>query len=249
LISQKRFDFDFLETIWLYPLDYEEFLAYEHKFDSTALNHYLQLGGLTCMHKLQAEERVVYIQQKLKYHLLPIEFEVLKFIAKYNAQKISPYSIYERLKSHIKISKDKTYASYKELFEKKYFFEVEKFEQKKAVKKLYLCDIFLKTALSIDKHFGRLFENLIFLELYKKHQNIFYHDNIDFYLPNEDEIIFCKPFADERRLFKKLETIEAFLFSYNVKKVTAITMNKEGSLSHPLCKVEIIPFDIWALGD
>jgi len=26
-------------------------------------------------------------------------------------------------------------------------------------------------------------------------------------------------------------------------------MNKDGSISHPIAKVDIIPFDIWALGD
>jgi hypothetical protein len=57
------------------------------------------------------------------------------------------------------------------------------------------------------------------------------------------------PFADERILFKKLEDLEFFIFSYQVKKITAITMNKEGDISHPISKVELIPFDIWALGD
>ncbi|WP_295003799.1 hypothetical protein [Sulfurimonas sp.] len=59
----------------------------------------------------------------------------------------------------------------------------------------------------------------------------------------------CKPFVDERRLFKKLESIEAFIFTHSIKKVTVITMNKEGNISHPLSQVDIIPFDIWALGD
>lgn len=57
------------------------------------------------------------------------------------------------------------------------------------------------------------------------------------------------PFADERVLFKKIESIEAFLFTYQIKKVTAITMSKEGKMSHPISTIEMIPFDIWALGD
>jgi hypothetical protein len=57
------------------------------------------------------------------------------------------------------------------------------------------------------------------------------------------------PFSDERTLFKKLEQIEAFIFTHQVKKITSITMNREGGVSHPLSEVEMIPFDIWALGD
>jgi len=94
-----------------------------------------------------------------------------------------------------------------------------------------------------------LFENMIFLELLKSKSLSYYDDGVDFYLPKRDAIILCKPFADERRLYKKLESLEAFIFTHSIKKVTAISMNKEGTLSHPLAQVEIVPFDIWALGD
>ena len=249
ILSHLPYPLEQLQTLWLYPLDYEEFLAHEHKYDSSALNHYLQLGGLACMHKLLPDERTLHIQQKLKLSLDATEFALLKFVARFNATPISAFSIYERLKQKRKISKDKTYAAYKALIEKRYLFEVGKFSHPKAVKKLYLADIYLKTALTTDKHFGRLFENLIFLELQKKNQRCYYLENVDFYLPQNNEIILCKPFADERSVFKKVESLEAHLFAYNIKKITAVTMSKEATISHPFSKVEMVPFDIWALGD
>jgi len=103
--------------------------------------------------------------------------------------------------------------------------------------------------LSIDKNFGRLFENMVYLELLKSGQEAYYEEGIDFYLPNTDTIILCKPFVDERRLFKKLESIEFFIFTHRIKHINVISMNKDGSISHPIAKVDIIPFDIWALGD
>ncbi len=249
LLPKERLKNDFLETLWVMPLDYEEFLAYEHKFDSTALNHYLQLGGLPVMHRLAQEERVVFLQQKLRLCLSDIEFDMLKFIAKYCASELSAYTIYERLKQTRKISKDKTYAAYKSLLEKRYFLELPKYEHPKAIKRLYLGDIFLKTALSLDKHFTRLFENMVFLELYRREEEVFYVEGVDFFVPQAHEIIFAKPFADERVLFKKLESLESFLVSNNILKVTAVTMSKEVELSHPFSKVEMVPFDIWALGE
>ena len=57
------------------------------------------------------------------------------------------------------------------------------------------------------------------------------------------------PFTDERSLFKKIEHIEAFIFTHRITEITAVTMNTEGGISHPLSKVEMLPFDIWALGD
>ena len=249
ICSQVHYKIDFLKTIWLYPLDYEEFLAYEHKYDSSALNHFFQLGGFPSMHKIHSDERNLYIQKTLKYTLTDLEFDILHFCAKIMSQKISPFTIYERLKNTRKISKDKLYKSYQGLVDKRYIHQLEKIQRPKATKKLYLCDISLKTALSIDKHFGRLFENMIYLELLKSNVDCYYDDGVDFYIPKTDEIILGMPFTDERALFKKIEQIEAFIFTYHIKKIIAVTMNREGSISHPLSHVEMLPFDIWALGD
>ncbi|MFA5455885.1 MAG: ATP-binding protein [Sulfurimonas sp.] len=249
ICSEVRHEIDFLTSVKLYPLDYEEFLAYEHKYDSTALNHFFKLGGFPSMHKINSDERVVYLQKTLRNTLSVMELDILIFCTKMMAQKLSPYSIYERLKHTKKISKDKLYISFESLSEKGYIHQLQKVNHPKAIRKIYLCDISLKSALTIDKNFSKLFENMIYLELLKSNRECFYDDGIDFYLPESDEVILGIPFADERTLFKKMESIEAFLFTYQIKKVTAITMSTEGSMSHPLSRVEMIPFDIWAIGD
>ncbi|MDD3854827.1 ATP-binding protein [Sulfurimonas sp.] len=249
ICSEINYKIDFLNTLTLYPLDYEEFLAYEHKYDSSSLNHFFQLGGFPSMHKISSDSRAIYLQNVLRNTLSEVELDILIFCTKMMAQKISPYSIYERLKHIRKISKDKLYKSFENLSEKNYIHQLQKANHPKAIRKIYLCDISLKSALSIDKHFGRLFENMIYLELLKSGRECFYDEGIDFYLPLSEEVIIGMPFADERVLFKKIEAIEAFLFTYQIKKVTAITMSKEGKMSHPISTIEMIPFDIWALGD
>ena len=249
ITSEIHYEFDMLETLQLFPLDYEEFLAYEHKYDSSALNHFFQLGGFPVMHKIYSEERNIFLQRALKQTLDEMEFDILCFCAKMMSQKLSAFTIYERLKQSRKISKDKLYRSFESLNSKSYIHLLEKFNHSRATKKIYLCDTSLKGALTIEKNFGRLFENMIYLELLKSSIECYYEDGIDFYLPATDEIILCKPFADERNLFKKLESIEAFIFTYSIKKITAVTMNKEGAISHPFSEVEMLPFDIWAIGD
>lgn len=249
ICSQINYKIDFLTTMTLYPLDYEEFLAYEHKYDSTALNHFFQLGGFASMHKINSDERALFIQKTLRYTLSEMEFDILIFCTKMMAQKISPFSIYERLKIIRKISKDSLYKSFENLSSKNYIHQLQKVNHPKAIRKIYLCDISLKSALTVDKNFGKLFENMIFLELLKSKIECYYDDGIDFYLPNNDEVILGMPFADERSLFKKMEAMEAFIFRYQIKKITAVTMSKEGKINHPISKVEMIPFDIWAIGD
>jgi len=249
ITSEIHYEIEILETIQLFPLDYEEFLAYEHKYDSSALNHFFQLGGFPLMHKIHADKRNIFLQRTLRFALEEMEFDILCFCAKMMSQKVSAFTIYDRLKQSRKISKDKLYKSFESLSSKKYIHLLEKFNHSRATKKIYLCDTSLKSALSIDKNFGRLFENMVYLELLKSNVECYYDEMIDFYLPKEDEIILCKPFADERSLFKKLESLEAYIFTHSIQKVTAVTMNKEGSISHPFSKVEMLPFDIWALGD
>lgn len=249
ITTQRAIDMEYLETIQLYPLDYEEFLAYQYKYDSTALNHFFQLGGFASLHKINVDERNIFLQEKLQFTLDSIEFDIICLAAKFMSQKISAFTLYERLKQTRKISKDKLYASFEGLVKKNYIHLLPKYNHTRATKKLYLCDTSLKSALSTEKNFAKLFENMVFLELLKSSTECYYDDDLDFYLPNSNEIILCKPFVDERRLFKKLEILEAFIFTHSISKVTVITMNKEGNIAHPFSKVSIIPFDIWALGD
>ncbi len=249
ITSEIHYDFDMLETLQLFPLDYEEFLAYEHKYDSSALNHFFQLGGFAVMHKIHSDERNIYLQRTLKYTLEEMEFDILCFCAKMMSQKLSAFTIYERLKQMRKISKDKLYKSFESLKSKNYIHLLEKFNHSRATKKIYLCDTSLRSALVVEKNFGKLFENMVYLELLKSGTACYYDDGVDFYLPNTDEIILCQAFADERRLFKKLESLEAYIFTHSIKKITVVTMNKELSISHPFSKVDMLPFDIWALGD
>lgn len=230
-------------------LDYEEFLAFEPKFDSTALNHFFQLGGFPAMHRIHPEERPLYLQNILSRSLDPIELDILIQASKMVTQKVSAYNMYERLRHERKISKDKLYIHFQTLLEKRYLYMLEKYNHPSAVKKLYLCDIAIKQALNIQKHFGRVFENLIYLELIKHEIGCFYDEGIDFYLPSRRQIVLALPFANEHALFKKIEALEAFIITNRVREIIAVTMNLENTLSHPIARIEMIPFSQWALGE
>ncbi|MDD2951395.1 MAG: ATP-binding protein [Sulfuricurvum sp.] len=248
LSSEETLELPF-HTIHLELLDYEEFLAFESKFDSTALNHFFQLGGFPAMHKIASEDRVLYLQSILNRALEPIEFSILSQASKMVTQKVSAFNLYERLKGERKISKDKLYLHLQSLFDRGYLKSLGKFNHPSAVKKLYLCDIAIKHALVLQKHFGRIFENLVFSELDKRHVECYYDEGIDFYLPQRAQIIIASPFANEHALFKKVEALEGFIVSNRVREVIVVTMNLESTLSHPISRIEMIPFERWALGD
>lgn len=231
----------------LFGLDYEEFLAYQHKYDSSAINHFLLLGGLPKMYTLESENRLLYIQRYLSFSLTGIELSILQLLAKMGSQKVSAFTLYERLKSERKISKDKLYASLQSLLEKHYIFELEKYQHQRATKKIYLCDIAVRNALSPSKHFGRIFENLIYLEMRKRKFDLYYEEGIDFYVPTQQRVILALAFFEHANLFKKMEKIEPFLITHDVKKVEIVTMGNEGELKHPYFHVEMIAFSQWAI--
>lgn len=230
-------------------LDYEEFLAFEQKYDSTALSHFFQLGGFPAMHKIASEERSLYLQKTFVTALDETELAILIQATKMTTQKVSAHNLYERLKLERKISKDKLYIHLQSLYDRRYLYGLEKFNHPSAVKKLYLCDIAIKHALTLQKHFGRVFENLIFLELVKHAIECYYEEGIDFYLPSRAQIILAIPFENEHSLFKKIEALEAFIITHEVQEVIVVTMNLESTLSHPMAKIEMIPFAQWALGE
>lgn len=248
LASRIPYESDIIHTK-VNLLDFEEFLAFESRYDETALSHYLQLGSFPAMHRIPSEERMVYLQKLLLNGLNDIEFSILVQSSKMITQKVSAYAIYERLKSERKISKDKLYAELDSLFFKEYLLGLQKFNHPGALKKLYLCDIALKNGLTMQKHFGRLFENLVFLELYKHNIECYYEEGIDFYLPARNQIVLAVPFANEHTLFKKIESLEAFIVLHRIEEVIAVTMNHESSLSHPIAQISLIPFSQWALGE
>lgn len=245
--SENHYPLDGMKSVVLFPLDFEEFLAYEHKFDSTALNHFFQLGGFPAMHWIASEERNRYIQTTLQHTLNSVEFDLMMIAAKMTAQKVSAFMLYERLRSQRKISKDMLYKSMEQLTEKGYLHQLSKHDHPRATKKLYLCDIAIKNALTTQKHFGRLFENLVFLEMIKRGSTLFYGEGIDFYIPDQRRVVLCMPFGNQEMLFKKIESIEAFIITHRIARVEVVTMGTETQLRHPFAKVEMIPFAIWAL--
>jgi len=250
ILSSDYTDSNEFEILTLHLLDYEEFLAFESKYyDSTALNHFFQLGGFPAMHRLPSEERSLYLQKTLSYALNDIELSVMIQASKMVTQKVSAFTLYERLKSERKISKDKLYSHLQSLFDRHYLYGCEKFNHPSAIKKLYLCDIAIKHALTLQKHFGKVFENLVFLELIKHGIECYYDEGIDFYLPERNQIVLASAFANEHALFKKVEALEGFIIMYQVKEVIVVTMNLENTLSHPISRIELVPFSQWALGE
>jgi len=249
IASQHYNDFKELTHLKVYPLNYEGFLAFEQRFDDTALSHFFQLGGFPLMHRVPSEERTVYLQKHLQHRLDDISFDLLHLSTQFISQKVSAFTLYERLKQQRRISKDKLYKQFEALVQDEYLYMLEKYQAPKAIKKLYHCDIAIKNVLTSQKHFGRLFENMIYLEMIKGGFEVYYDENIDFYIPEQNRIVIPQPFGNDETLFKLVEKLEAFIITHGVKRVEVVTMSAEASLHHPFVEVAMEPFNVWALSE
>jgi len=249
LSTEKDLHIEGFEHLNVYNLDFEEFLVFDSRYDTLedAFTHFLQTSSYPELYYVHQDHRNKQLQNILKLSLNPLELQIMMHSAKLLGHKVSAFQMFERLKTHQKLSKDMFYKTFYGLMEKGYLFWVEKFEHARATKKLYTLDFNIKNALTLQKDFSRLFESLVFLEMLKRGSEIYYADGIDFYLPKENRIVLTMPFSNEDVLFKKIESIEAFIIENGVIHVEVVTMNAQTKLGLPYAVVEMMPFVQWAI--
>jgi len=249
LSTEEELDIEGFEKLNIYNLDFEEFLAFDTRYDSldNAFTHFLQTSSYPELYFVHQDHKQKQLQNILKLSLNPLELQIMIHSAKLLGQKVSAFQMFERLKQQQKLSKDMFYKTFYGLIEKNYLYWVEKFEHQRATKKLYTLDFNIKNALTLQKDFSRLFETLVFLEMVKRGAKIFYSDEIDFYLPEENRIVLTMPFSNEDVLFKKIESIEGFIIENGVVHVEVVTMSAETKLGLPYAVVEMMPFVQWAI--
>jgi len=238
--------------ISLYPLDFEEFISFDKRHFNVEhlFNLYTTLGSFPVIVLDGSNNNPLHVQEMLKQMLdEKIEFEIFKKLSELTGHKISFFQIYNQLKIHMKISKDKLYEKMQKLEQEQMIFLVEKFLSPKANKKLFLIDFTLKNALTFKKDFLKSFENILFLELMKKKYKVFYTDFIDLYIPQKNYAIFCIPFLTQELIRSKLLKIVSNLKDLHVEKVDIVTIGNEGNFVIEDIKCSILPFWNWALQD
>lgn len=249
LSTEENLEIEGFERLDVYNLDFEEFLAFDSRYDSleNAFTHFLQTSSYPELYFSHQQERQKQLQNILRLSLNPLELQIMINASRLLGQKVSAFQMYERLKQQQKLSKDMFYKTFYAMMEKGYLYWIEKYEHSRATKKLYTLDFNLKNALTLQKDFSRLFETLVFLEMLKRGSEIYYAEGIDFYMPKENRIVLTMPFSNEDVLFKKIESIEAFIIENGVLHVEVVTMSAETKLGLPYAIVEMMPFVQWAI--
>jgi predicted AAA+ superfamily ATPase len=245
ITSNYKCEMNGFKKIEIFPLDFEEFLAFEKRdlnIEAT-FNNFASLGTLPAMRENRSNFTKNY-QSYINtiYANDQVEMAILKLLSSNQGRTVSMIKIFSRLKNDYKISKDRFYEFIKNLQNKYILFLVEKYGSSKSTKKIYLIDFTIRSALSFDKDFVKRFENIIFLELMKRKIDIFYTDGVDFYLPDEQKAILTIPFLPLNFIKSKLERLENHFFELGIEKVEVITMGEAQSFDQNGITYELLPF-------
>jgi uncharacterized protein len=233
----------------LYPLDFEEFIAFDKKHTNIEhlFNLYANHGTFPHIVNTTESDHHRHMQALLHLILEPTALAIFTRFCELQSTKVSLFQIYNHLKTFGKISKDKLYAITHHLIDQKLLFLVEKFGQPNAAKKVYQIDFALKNALTFKKDFLKRFENMVFLELMKRDKEIFYEEGIDFYLPSEGLAIICAGFAPQEVIERRIQKLLPSLWALHVKHIEVVTLSSESALSIEGMSFSISPFWEWAL--
>lgn len=234
-----------LLSIELFPLDYEEFLAFESTYTQSAgFNHFLRSGTLP---KLALSQKTSTQAMKTFFNasFSRNEQKLLVILAQHHTKHLSTHQIYTYAKDKFKVSKDWLYRTMK-------YFEQEKLilfindRYQKSGKKMLLFDFAFAKYLTSGQPFILQFDTMIALAL-MKHQIEVQTLGIHGYITKANELIIPAPFESEDSLWVKSQNKFSLYKKYNIKKVTIVTVANAYTYNIEKVHFEALPFDEWSV--
>ncbi|WP_162966404.1 ATP-binding protein [Helicobacter pylori] len=144
---------------------------------NTLFNRFLRDGNaLDSLFTENDQEKILKKQENIKLAFQAYAPLMAKICA-YQSKFVSAFYLYTQLKKELKTSKDTLYKLLHALEKQRILFLIPSFENNKT--KLYLCDFALPYSLTPSPSLLNVFENMVFLELYKQFPSheLYSHDN------------------------------------------------------------------------
>ncbi len=264
----------------IFPLSFKEYLRFKdieiNMYSSASLSkivnafdEYLKRGGFPETVNFDREvwfRTIGEYMDSILYRDIIERYSVkntflLKFLLNYLSRNISTLLSVNKLFNYfssqgLKLSKNTLYE-YLEYFEDAYaFFTVPVYsrsikDQYRNPRKLYAVDIAFKRVSDIQEDMGRVYENIVFLELRKRYRNIFYFKNkheTDFIVPEEKIIInVCFDTSDFNTLGREVKGTQEAMKYFGAKNGFIITGGEEKIMKSQTGKIIFIPLWKWTL--
>lgn len=231
-------------------LDFEEYLLHDNKHQNItqSFNSFLKFGNLPELINYEEHKKINRLQEIIELQCKDeTQYEIFKILIENIDEKKSLFQLFNNLKSKIKISKDKFYETCKIYENNNSIYFLQKYNQEKSVKKIYVYNHSFLNAISHVKKFKNEFSNMIFLELIHKYKDIYYLDHIDFYIKSKNIAIIPIPFFNRFLMNNALKKIIKNANEFDINEINIITISNNEKISDSKLKINIIPFYEWAL--
>ncbi len=270
-------------SIDLYPFSFKEFVTYndvvikkndiyiteKRALINNLFEEYLQLGGFPEIFTLEAKghylrelfDKIITRDIVLRHNIRGVAD--LKEIALYALSNFGSRMTYHKIKNTFEIKSVHTVKNYLNYLQETYLlFQIAPFsfrlkEQIKHPRKMYAIDTGLINALVPRGVFeyGRLMENLVFLELKRRHQEIYFYAQPDYevdFLIKEGAKIkqliqVCYSINKEDTKKREVKALLKASDKLKCKKLLVITRDEEGEEKFGSKTVNIIPAWKWLL--
>lgn len=245
ILTRLPLDDKHFTPLELFPLDYEEFLAFEHTTaQNRGFNHFLRSGTLP--HLARAQKNSTQAMKTFFKSSFDIqEQKLLLLLAQHHTKHLTTHQIYTFAKEKFKVSKDWLYKTIKRFTAEKLILFIDDRYQKSG-KKMLLFDFAFAKYLTLGQPFILQFDTMIALALMKHHigvQTLGIHG----YITESNELIIPAPFESEESLWVKSQTKFSLYKKYGIKKVTIITVANSYEYTIEKLYFEALPFDEWSV--
>ena len=263
----------------LFPFSFREYLLYR-KFEmkdtyttkekaalSGNFEDYVKYGGFPEIVKSRNEKELMEIYQDILIKDLLVRLQIrdskdFRDLSMYLLSNISRKMSYNSLKNLLGFSNTSKVKNYVEFLEEAYlFFTLKKYDPslKKQIlspRKVYAIDPGLVNAVSFmfSENTGILLENIVFLELKRRLQEIYYHEDkkeCDFLVKEKEKIIqaiqVTASIADLKTEKREIEGLKEAMEKYNLKKGYIITKDTEKTINLEGRIIHIKPIITWLL--
>lgn len=264
----------------LFPFSFKEYLLFKgidfNNFDTDTISQvlfnfdfYLENGGFPEFVKYNDSEYLKRIFEDIIYKDIIVRFGIrnvnnFKNLVNYLFNNFTKEFSYNALSNILGISSTTSIREYiSHLCESYLIFEIHKFDfslkrQYLSNKKIYVIDNGLRNAVSFrlspDK--GKLLENLIFIELKRRFDEIYFYKTknnyeIDFIVKNESYQIIqvCYDISSQSTFKREIRAIQTAMDELNINTALLLTYNTRETFNFDNKLVKIVPVWEWLLNN
>ncbi len=211
-------------------------------------------------HYLKALYESILYKDVMVRHKLTNEREMQELMFYLASNVAKPFS-YTKLAQIIGVKHSQTVKNYLSFIESTYLIQqVSKYDhslskQMANAKKVYFVDnsICNKLAFNVSENSGRLLENLVFVALRRKHQQIFYYLNkyeCDFVVKDGTKVTGCYQVCytlNENNRKRELQGSITCAIDLGLKKAIILTIEQEEKIKLEGIEIHILPVWKWLL--